>query len=268
MMNIIIRILKSLKLKIRDYPGITLYLIILLLGCTIYLCLRIQLLLRQIPDNTQIPEVVINTSNGDTQTKTEIIATTSSFTPVPSFSQKLLPNKLTYWNTETVLPDGKEKVEEVLPSDSTTTSSHMDLSKYFYREFLGNSTPYQWKSSQDSVVQFLISRKNLTLTTYNSYVGKFSTNEYNLDFERYRYNWQPSTGLTREKNSYLSIQPYVQAKYELFHKTINLGTGISFKTRKLDYNIGFHLNRDTRINPKIYPGLEVSITYYPIKWQK
>lgn len=270
-MNTIIRILKGLKIKVGNYPGLSLCLIMLLLGCTIYQSLRIYSLSKLIPDDTVIPEVVINTSNGDVQTRTSIFANSKQFTPVPSFSQKLLPNKLTYWDTPTVLPNNKaEPVEEASHKDSITgTSLPLDLSRYYYRDFLGDfSLPDTWLRSNDSVVQFLISRKNLTLTTFNPAVSKFSTNEYNLDFERYRYNWQPSTGLTREKHRYFSVQPYIQGRYQPFHNVMNLGAGISFKTRKLDYNLGVHLNRDVRVNPKIYPDLEVSITYYPIKWQR
>lgn len=263
-MNTFIKIINGLKEKIRTYPGITLSLIIMLLVCTILFCLRTCLLQRKIPNNSQqVPEVVINTSNGDKQTQTSIIANKNPFTPVPSFSQKLLPDKIIYWETKTVLPD--EKVDTI----KRDTTDLPDLNSFYYRDFLGSTITHpSFLRTKDSVVQFLIDRKNLTLTTYNPTAHKFATDEYKLDFEKYKYNWQPSTGLTKEKDLYLSIQPYVKASYQPIYSVFDLGTGISFKTRKLDYNIGISLNHYTRINPNLYFDFEVSVIYYPIKWQK
>ena len=267
-MNTFIKILNGIKEKIRTYPGITLYLLILLLGCTIYLCLRTNSLLHKIPNNSQqVPEVVVNTSNGDTQTKTSIVANKNLFTPVPSFSQKLLPNRIIYWETKSVLP--KESPQSKVDTVKRDTTKLPDLSDFYYRDFLGTTIiPHSLSRSNDSVVQFLVNRKNLTITTYNPVANKFSTNEWDLDFDRYKYNWQPSTGLTQENNRYFSIQPYIQARYQPIHSVMNLGTGISFKTRKLDYNIGINLNHDKRLNKNLYLDLEVSVIYYPIKWQK
>lgn len=260
-MNTFIKIFKSLKEKIRIYPGITLGLLIVLLGCTIYLCLQSCLLRRKIPNNyQQAPEVVINTSNGDKQTQTSIIANKKPFIPIPSFNQKILPNQITYWETKTVLPNESERRD---------TSKLSDLSGFYYRDFLGSTiTPPSFLRSNDSVVQFLIDRKNLTLTTYNPTAHKFATDEYKLDLDRFKYNWQPSTGLTRKKNRYLSVQPYVKTGYQPIHSIFDLGTGISFKTRSLDYNIGISLSRDKRLNPNVSLDVEISIVYYPIKWQK
>ena len=265
-MNTFIKILNGIKEKIRTYPGITLSLLILLLGCTIYLCLRTNSLLHKIPNNSQqVPEVVVNTSNGDTQTKTSIVANKNLFNTVPSYSQKLLPNRIIFWETKSVLPDESPKVDTI----KRDTTKLPDLSGFFYRDFLGTTlVPHSLSRSNDSVVQFLVNRKNLTLTTYNHTANKFSTNEWDLDFDRYKYNWQPSTGLTKEKNRYFSIQPYIQARYQPIHSVMNLGTGISFKTRKLDYNIGINLNHDKRLNKNLYLDLEVSVIYYQIKWQK
>lgn len=267
-MNMFLKILNGLKERIRIYPGITLGLLILLLVCTIFFYLRTCLLQRKIPNNyQQVPEVVINTSNGDKQTQTSIIANPNSFTPVLSFTQKLLPNRIIYWETKTVLPDKSEKVDTI-KSESDTTKL-LDLRGFYYRDFLGSSiTPPSFLRTNDSVVQFLVDGKNLTLTTYNPTAQKFATDEYKLDFERFRYNWQPSTGLTQEKNRYLSIQPYVKAGYQPIHSVFDLGTGVSFKTRKLDYNLGISFNQDKRINPNLYFDVDISVIYYPIKWQK
>lgn len=266
-MNTFIKIFNGLKERIRIYPGITLCLLILLLGCTIFFCLRTCLLQRKIQNNSQqVPEVVINTSNGEKQTQTSIIANHKPFTPVPSFTQKLLPNQIIYWETKTVLPDESEKVDTANRRDTTKLPN---LNGFYYRDFLGSTiTPPSFLRSNDSVVQFLVDRKSITLTTYNPTAQKFATDKYKLDFERFKYNWQPSTGLTREKNLYLSLQPYVKAGYQPIHSVFDLGTGFSFKTKKLDYNIGISLNHDKRVNPNLYFDFEVSVIYYPIKWQK
>lgn len=265
-MNTLVKILKGLREKIQAYPGITLGLIIMLLGCTIFFCLRTCLLQRKIQNNyQQAPEVVINTNNGDKQTRTSITANQNPFTPVPSFTYKLLPNRITYWETKTVLPDKSEKVDTI----KKDTSKLPGLSGFYYRDFLGSSiTPSSFLRTNDSVVQLLVDRKKLTLTTYNPTAQKFATDEYKLDFERFKYNWQPHTGLTQKKNPYFSIQPYVKVGYQPIHSVFDLGTGVSFKTGKLDYNLGISLNQDKRINSNPYFDVEVSLIYYPIKWQK
>ena len=233
-----LKILKSLRQKISEYPSITLVILATLLAGTIYSWFRIKFLKSQIPTMTSV-EVVTK----DSETKTSLKFTDTPFTPEPSFSQEQAPSQVIFWKTDTVL----------ISSSDTVFQAYTDSF---------------WRSTPDSVVQFLVDRKTLTLTTHNSSSDRYITSEYKLKLDQYKYNWQPHTGLTRERDRYLAIQPYLSGSYQPIHSVMNLGTGISLKTRKLDYNLGIHLNRDTRVNPKIYPDLEVSVVYYPIRWQK
>ena len=120
--------------------------------------------------------------------------------------------------------------------------------------------------SQDSLVQLLLDRKTLEMNLYNEGVHKYLTKSYDLDLERYQYNWTPSSGLTYQKKRMIEIAPYLQVRHQVFHKVTSVGTGLSFKTRKLDYNIGFSLTSDQKVEPFIRPDLEVSITYKFNKW--
>lgn len=107
----------------------------------------------------------------------------------------------------------------------------------------------------------------MELSFYDKDLQEYVTSSYNLDFERYKYNWT-SQGLTYQKKFSLEVLPYVQVGYGYFNKAINLGTGISIKTRKIDYDIGINLTNYQGTEYKLKPDLEISVKYKFDKWLK
>ena len=108
---------------------------------------------------------------------------------------------------------------------------------------------------------------NLRFTSYNKAANTYQSKDYPVDFERYKYNWTPD-GLTRNKVRQFYIQPFLSGKYGVLTKSISIKPGISFKTRLLDYNLGFSVNRDQRLNKNIYTDIELEVTYKFGKWLK
>lgn len=265
--------IRKLLSWIQGFPVITLAILVGLLGATIYLCfrnsqLRSQLSRYQPQTNSSITVQTLNRgSDGKGVThKTEVASTDAKFTTVPDYSGKLMPNKILYWDSHISSADAAGVTNQ--GSYKTPPDSTSNLSGFYFRDFGFPSIPRNWKSSQDSLVQLLLNRKTLEMSFYNGGVQKYISKSYDLNFERYQYNWTPSSGLTYQKKRMLEIAPYLQARYQVFYKVTSVGTGLSFKTRKLDYNIGFSLTHDPKIDPKIRPDLEVSVTYKFNKWLK
>ena len=256
-MNTIIRILSYFKQKIRENPSLALCVILLLLGCTIYLCLRNIYLSSQLKklESTPIPELTINTNNGEKKQTTELVAVKDSFKETPKYSTTVLPGRITYYDTETVLP-----------STVTEKSDTASDNSFYFRDFVEPSNK-TFSTRSDSLVQILLDRKKLTLSSYNQGYNKYITKEFDVDYTRYRYNWTPE-GLSSEKVMYFAIQPYLYGKYQPFHREVNLGTGISFKTRKLDYNLGVSLNNSGWAKPQLKSDLELTVIYKFDEWLK
>ena len=264
--------IRKLLSWIQGFPVITLALLVGLLGATIYLCflnfqLRSQLSRYQPKVNSSITVQTVKRDSGgkETSQNTEVASTDDKFTVVPNYSSgQLMPDRILYWDSQITQSDAVGATDHGSnknPSDQTS-----DNSGFYFRDFGFSGLPDSWKPSQDSLVQLLLDRKTLEMSFYNDGVNKYLTKSYDLDFERYKYNWTPSSGLTYQKKRMLEISPYLQVRHQVFNKVTSVGTGFSFKTRKLDYNIGFSLTHDLEVEPFIRPDLEVSITYKFNKW--
>lgn len=264
------KILRKLLSLIKGFPVITLALLVGLLVVTIYLCFRNYQLSSQLSRyqpkvNSSIAvQTLTRSSDGkEIAQKTEIASTDAKFTVVPGYSGQLMPSRILYWDSNITLANEAE----VTHSDSAKMKPNPNFLKFYSTYPLGFSGfTKSLIPSQDSLVQLLLDRKTLEMNLYNEGVHKYLTKSYDLDLERYQYNWTPSSGLTYQKKRMIEIAPYLQVRHQVFHKVTSVGTGLSFKTRKLDYNIGFSLTSDQKVEPFIRPDLEVSITYKFNKW--
>lgn len=106
------------------------------------------------------------------------------------------------------------------------------------------------------------------MSYYNKVQGNYYSSTYNLDLERYKYNWTLDNGLTKAKYQKFTIGPYIQGDYQIFNKAFKISSGLSFKTRKFNYNLGISLIHDPMVNQKIRPDLEVSVKYEFNRWLK
>lgn len=108
-------------------------------------------------------------------------------------------------------------------------------------------------------------RKTLELSFFRPSIQKYLTKTYSLDLERYKYNWTLEDGLTYQRNKTLELYPYIYGKYKVFQKAPDFGVGLTLKTNRIDYNLGFSLNSVGKDNNM---DLEISINYRFNKWLK
>ena len=252
--------------------------IMFLLVATIYLCFRNYSLGKRLTayepkTNPTSVSVVTKTkkanSSKEVEQETKIQTTEDSFRKVPGYSQTNMPSRILYWGTK----DIKSGSNNLGTQTSENSSSLLDNTNrqtlpgnYYFRDF--TSTDFgTFSPTKDSLVQILFNRNSLRFTSYNKAADIYQSKDYSVDLERYKYNWTLE-GLTRSKTRQLYIQPYTSIKYGIFHKTFSLTPGISFKTRKLDYNFGISINRDQRLNPNIFADVELEVVYKFEKWLK
>lgn len=262
--------------------------ILILLVATIYLCFRNYFLSKKLSGyepklNPTSVSVITKTNRGsssETEQQTKISTTEDSFKEVPKYSQAIMPDNILYWSTKDFKSGSKSNGFKIDGHSSTGSSNNDSMvnhpsnhdqgklcqSEYYFRDFISTDLG-AFGSSKDSLVQLLIDRNHARFTSYNKAANVYQSKDYSIDLERYKYNWTPE-GFTRSKTRQLYIQPYTSIKYGIFHKTFSVTPGVSFKTRKLDYNLGISLNRDPRLDPNITTDIELEVVYKFGKWLK
>lgn len=196
----------------------------LLLGITIILCFGYL---------HQKQEILKLNAQSKVIGKTDTIYVNKPYKPVKEYGTQLLPRYVfLYGNTWT---DKKER-------DNITDTISDQVTK------------------EDSLVQMLLSKDNMSLS-FRSPIGGYLTEEFNLDLDKYTYNWLNGK-LTQEKVRFKpKLEPYVYAKYRYFNRMADAGIGISFKTRNLQYKLGLNGFYYPCLQDKIGTDLEFSITY-------
>ena len=162
--------------------------------------------------------------------KTDTIYSSGTFKPVKEYSTQILPKYVFLYG-------------------SFSDDSNSDLAIY-------NNNPNQ---EEDSLIQMLLSKDDLKLAFKSS--GGFLTNDFDLDLDRYQYNWVDGK-LTQKKLGFkIKLEPYLYAKYRYFNKMADLGFGISFKTQNLSYKLGLNGFYYPCLQNKLGTDLEFTITY-------
>lgn len=261
---------------IRKFPLLVFCMFIGLLGITIYLCFRNKALNLQLSKyepvvNSLIKVTTHNTGlSGKKSSQTTTIAgTDAKFQKVPQYSGVKQPENIIYWDSKISAGTPSSQVGKSSSIDSTTTNK--SISGFYFRDFSSNTYPAEWSPSNDSLVQLLFDRNDIVFSFYNQGAQKYLTKSYHLDLERYKYNWAPSFGLTYDRKRLFEIGPYLYGRYLVFQKIPSIGTGIQFKTRKIEYNLGLSWYLNDRIGTnsnKFIPDLEVQVTYRFRKWLK
>lgn len=201
----------------------------MLLGITIILCFGYLNQKREISKLNAQPKII---------GKTDTLYVKKPFKPTEAYNSQLLPRYILYYG-------GKNQNHN--NSDSTTCHLSNNTDSTLHKE--------------DSIVQMLFSKNDLSLSFFRPSTGIFFTEKFNLDLEKYKYNWVEGKLTQQEIKFKPKFEPYAYVKYRYFNKMADLGLGISFKTRKLSYKLG--------LNEFYYPGLkynlgtdlEISITY-------
>lgn len=204
-------------------------LIIGLIGFTIYLCLRNYQLKSQIND---IPKYLSG--------KTDTIRIREPFKPVPLYKFISPTQRIILWDN---------KGASITKEDTSTnhnTRHNLNLVQSSHRI--------------DSLVQFTFDKDKLSISLFNKQADSYSTRLYNLDFEKYKYNWYEGQ-LTQKKIKRLNIHPYIYGKYRPLNNLYDIGGGISFKTKRYNYKLGINQFYYPKYHKGIKTDLEFIITY-------
>lgn len=202
---------------------------------------------------------------GSYKQETLIQSTKDKFSLAPDYSGNLNPGSITFWNIENFRGNGKPKTsvptaafadvnlgDSIIPIDS--------ISKVFgpIESF------YNFKS--DSLVQILFDRKNIQFASYNFQSHSFITRDYPLDLNRYSYNWNPNSGLTYKRVYPVRILPFVESRYNIFNKELNLGTGIMISTNSFDYSLEGALEKSIGTHNNIKADIEIGVRFKLKPW--
>lgn len=195
-------------------------LFIVLLGFTIYLCFRNYKLTREVYSLNQAVNKIPDTVYSD-----------KPFKPEKKYSEETQPGKILVYDNK--------KQSTLFPVDSIRQPVI---------------------SKQDSLVQVVLKKNQLNLSFLNQQSGTYSTRLFNIDLDKYNYNWYEGQ-LTRKKVARLSLSPYVYGKYRPFNNLFDMGAGLSIKTKRFNYKLGVNTFYYPKIKSGIGTDIEFQITY-------
>ena len=265
-------LLQGFNLKDKAKIIILEILCLILLIITIYLCFRNFSLSNQLSKyqpklNNTVIKYVANTDSkymGKKTHSTSVYTTPNKFREIPAYKGNLNPKNILYWNS------GDLKKSKLSSSSNTNKwliscndrDSNISKSSFSDTKLLENLHNFE----KDSLVQILLNRKELKLSSFNSTTSKFRTVSYEIDLNRYSYNWTPSQGLTFKKVYPVQIYPYIRGGYTIFNKEINFGTGINISTYNLDFSLEGCLNNSRGTSKNINTDIRVNLVYKFKSW--
>ena len=197
----------------------------LLLGITIILCFGYL---------NQKQEIFKLNAQSKVIGKTDTVFVNKPYKPVKEYSTQILPRYVfLYGNTWT-----EHKVQDY-PVDTVNNQV----------------------SKEDSIVQILLSKEDFSISFFRPSTESFFTEKFELNLDNFSYNWVNGR-LTQEKVGFkLKLEPYAYVKYRYFNRMTDIGTGISFKTRNIQYKLGLNGFYYPNLQNKLGTDLEFSITY-------
>lgn len=265
-------LLQGFNLKDKAKIIILEILCLILLIITIYLCFRNFSLSNQLSKyqpklNNTVIKYVANTDSkymGKKTQSTSVYTTPNKFREIPAYKGNLNPKNILYWNSGDLK---KSKLSSSSNTNKWLTScndrdSNISKSSFSDTKLLENLHNFE----KDSLVQILLNRKELKLSSFNSTTSKFRTISYEIDLNRYSYNWTPSQGLTFKKVYPVQIYPYIRGGYTIFNKEINFGTGINISTYNLDFSLEGCLNNSRGTSKNINTDIRVNLVYKFKSW--
>lgn len=265
-------LLQGFNLKDKAKIIILEILCLILLIITIYLCFRNFSLSNQLSKyqpklNNTVIKYVANTDSkymGKKTQSTSVYTTPNKFREIPAYKGNLNPKNILYWNSGDLK---KSKLSSSSNTNKWLTScndrdSNISKSSFSDTKLLENLHNFE----KDSLVQILLNRKELKLSSFNSTTSKFRTVSYEIDLNRYSYNWTPSQGLTFKKVYPVQIYPYIRGGYTIFNKEIDFGTGINISTYNLDFSLEGCLNNSRGTSKNINTDIRVNLVYKFKSW--
>lgn len=116
-------------------------------------------------------------------------------------------------------------------------------------------------TDQDSLFQIILEASQLSLSMENTKTRIRTTRIYPINLEEYVYNWYQGKLSSEYIGKGLKVKPYAYAKYRIFNNLWDLGTGISFKTKRLNYNLGINAFSYSKFDKNLGIDLEVGIKW-------
>lgn len=202
----------------------------LLLGITIILCFGNLKQRQEISKLNAQPKVI---------GKTDTIYLNKVFKPTGEYSTTVLPNYVFLYGSSQKRDRDKASSQIVNESLIFKTDSIQ---------------------KEDSLIQMLLGKDNMSLS-FRSPTGDYLTKKFNLDLDKYTYNLVNGKLTQKSLGFKLKLEPYVYAKYRYFNRMADMGIGISFKTRSLQYKLGLNGFYYPCLQDKLGTDLEFSITY-------
>lgn len=198
-------------------------LFIVLLGFTIYLCFKNYKLSREVNSLEQAINEIPDTVYKD-----------KPFIPEKKYSEDIEPGRILIYNNR------QSNLNDTLFSNPLLRQPVI--------------------SKQDSLVQIVLKKNQINLSLLNQQTGTYSTRLFNIDLDKYNYNWYEGQ-LTRKKVARLSLKPYVYGKYRPFNNLFDMGAGLSIKTKRFNYKLGVNTFYYPKIKSGIGTDIEFQITY-------
>lgn len=179
--------------------------------------------------NVQIPD-------GTEQEKPDTVYLTK-FVPVKPFDYSYIPTKYFFFTETDTLEIEKIKVIHDTVTVYTKDSTQINYNSQFLTQY----------PSASKLVQLLLDDENLSLSLLNTN-GHLSTQEFKLDLDKFKYNYQP-LGMTYEKiNFFKRLHPFVEAQVRPMNLLLDANLGIYHETGKIKYEFG--------LNGFYYPKLQ------------
>lgn len=116
-------------------------------------------------------------------------------------------------------------------------------------------------SKQDSLVQIVLKRNQLNLSLLNKETNTYSTRLFQIDLDKYSYNWYEGQLTQKRIKRFSSLNPYIYGKYRPFNNLLDMGTGIEFKTNRFNYKLGINAFYYPKFQSGIGTDLEFSVQY-------
>lgn len=152
------------------------------------------------------------------------------FVPKVEFPKIQLPSMVFLYQIDSV------PIERIEYVDRVVTIIQKDSVKVEYNELFLTNYPQAPK-----LLQILSSRDKLSITTFNTDCKLF-TEEYQVNYDRYQYNYLDGK-LTHKKTSFIKrFDPVVQYTIRPVHNMHDLDLGLKYNTSKFNYEAGFNLN--------------------------
>lgn len=168
----------------------------------------------------------------------------------PQYKFIEIPKLVTCYFTDTTL------VERVILNYDTLVlvtkdSLNLEFNTGFLTQFPDNP----------KLIQALFSKKELSLILLNSN-GRIYQNEYELDFDRYSYNYTSQGGLTKKKVSpFKKFKTNLNLTYRPIHTLVDFQVGLQYNTTKFTYELGPSLSYYPQYKDKPFIDLYLKFQY-------